>query len=694
MHRSLLPVLLVVAQTAVAAAHAQIILGPPRPLTSHVRTGPVPAYAHNPVAASSGDQFLVAWNDTRVLDDAYGTVQATRVSPDGTVLDPAGLRFPFNSGRVVGVGSSGQEYLVVTTSAFFIVSRDGEVTRGDPFNVANYPDYVVSNGTDYVIASNNGSDSFRIDRNGHRAGNISSRTVRLAVGRNYVVFDQKSGRMSVIAPDGTVNEVPLSFFGQLVGAAAGNDEIALLVRTGADRIMRFRLDGTQIGDSIPVVLPVALDKEQVAIGWNGTSYVVFYTGDSSFIAADRGAGMIPEALSFAARYGKIASSARGALIVWADARFAKGNDEYVQRQIVALSLPPGADPAAAHDVIVSLSEHAQVSPRIDMIGGRQLVAFIEQSGGASDEIVVVPANGGDEELRIGGSGRLHGLRAATDGNEWFLLWSEDDGNYGALVRAALVTSALQATKFEIGTVQWYLDEPNVMWNGTEYLVFGGDPIGGDPMIGGDPIARRFARDGTPLPPPFPFSLYRIGIAPAAASADGRVYVVDATPRYPPFDAASPWYDISVRGGFIADDEFLRANSWGTAPSIAASGREAVVVTQDRATPIRQGVLWSSVKMASTLAPHVVGRDGAFLVTMAETIAWIRDRDLQTSATLPEAAGGDLGYGYPRRVLESIAPSSGTLTIAYVASALDPRANGTARIWLRDIVGEHHRVVGH
>lgn len=673
-------------------ASAQIVLGPPRPLTAHVGTGPVPAYASRPVAASSGDQFLVAWNDTRLfvlLYDSYTSVQATRVSASGEVLDPTGLRFPLDSGSVIGIGSSGLDYLVVTTRGLFIVSRDGNVTRGDKWFAEDYPVYVVSNGTDYVVSSSNGYFSYRVDRSGHFLDSFD-RPIRLAVGRNYVSIDAQS-RVSVIAPDGTITQFTASTGGGLVAAAAGDDEIALLVRTKADRIVRFRLNGTQIGPSIPVVLPVPLDQEQGTIGWNGTSYVVLYTGAYCFAGAARDDAVIPEALPYATTAGAIASSPHGALAVWADARFAT-NKDFPRRQIVALPLLPGANPASARDVVVSLSDHAQVSPRIDTIGGRQLVAFIEQSG-AGDAIVVVPANGGDDVLRIAGTGSVHGLRAATDGNEWFLLWSEDTDAFNAAFRAAIVTPALQATRFDIGKGQSW-DEPNVMWTGSEYLVYGGD-------FQGAAFGLRFARGGTPLPPPFPFAIDGLGVAPAVALLDGRFYMIYAFPRFPPFDAASPWYEISnvvpyptssYNNSFFENDEF------GTAPAIAAAGGQMVAVTQSTALTFRKaadtgGFLRHAV--ASTLAPHVVARDGAFLVTAAEMIAWMRGDDVLASATLPDSAGVELPpYQYPRRVLESIAPATGPLTIAYVTSAVDARTNGTARIWLRDILPQHHRAAAH
>src|SRR5947199_10405967 len=93
---------------AIAAA-GEIAFGPARPLTAQIGIGPVPAVATAPAAASSGDQFLVAWNDTRI--SGYGSVQAARVSANGQVLDRTGIRFPQRSGSVAAVASSGNEYL-------------------------------------------------------------------------------------------------------------------------------------------------------------------------------------------------------------------------------------------------------------------------------------------------------------------------------------------------------------------------------------------------------------------------------------------------------------------------------------------------------------------------------------------------------------------------------------------------------
>src|SRR5439155_11259891 len=65
-----------------------------------------------PAIAFNGSNFLVAWEDYRsgFNNDVYGT----RVSPSGTVLDPAGIAISVapNSQIAAEVGSSGANFFV------------------------------------------------------------------------------------------------------------------------------------------------------------------------------------------------------------------------------------------------------------------------------------------------------------------------------------------------------------------------------------------------------------------------------------------------------------------------------------------------------------------------------------------------------------------------------------------------------
>ena len=74
-----------------------------------------PEWRHLPVAASNGDGFFVAWSDYR---SSTGAIIGTRVSRDGEVLDPLGIRLdsPRRIANAPHVVWDGAAYLVLWTA--------------------------------------------------------------------------------------------------------------------------------------------------------------------------------------------------------------------------------------------------------------------------------------------------------------------------------------------------------------------------------------------------------------------------------------------------------------------------------------------------------------------------------------------------------------------------------------------------
>ena len=427
-----------------------------------------------------------------------------------------------------------------------------------------------------------------------------------------------------------------------------------------------------------------------ALAWNGSAYVVFATANRRSLAGtESGGAVVMEPLAIAPVWRPLLiSSPRGALAVWLDARFARPSDDVRRTEVAAMMLPRGGDAAAAHDFIVSLSEHAQTSPRIETIGGRQLVAFIESSG-EGEEIVVADAGGGAEPLRIAGKGRVNDLCAATNGDDWFLVWSEDfsrDGPPDAVLRAAIISPRLQATLLELGPCSPG-SRPAVAWNGSEYLVLDSD------------VRLSLRPGGVPLPASFPSYALDVRIFPAAVVRDDEFFLVDVNGLVLGNREMSQ-VRLTKYSSRQVDSLTVVLDFYRASPAIAASRGELVIVTTGAATTILGDDIQKYVRrddLWATANPHVVARDGAFLVTAGRTIDWMRGGVVLASATLPEAAGVPLDFnGDDLVVPESSAPSTGTLTIAYAAGPLDARANGTARIWLRDVLppSPRRRAAGH
>lgn len=79
---------------------------------------PEPSYQSNSAIAFDGSNYLVVWQDTRRAPNEYH-IWGTRVHPDGRVLDPAGIPISPASGVQVlpAVAFDGANYLVVWGSA-------------------------------------------------------------------------------------------------------------------------------------------------------------------------------------------------------------------------------------------------------------------------------------------------------------------------------------------------------------------------------------------------------------------------------------------------------------------------------------------------------------------------------------------------------------------------------------------------
>jgi hypothetical protein len=655
------------------AAKSEIAFGPPRPLTADIAIGPVPGTVQWLTAASSGDQFLAGWNDRR-----SGTFapRMTRLAADGELLDPTGIALPSGSGLLVGIGSSGREYLAVTTTGFFIVTRDGVVTRGDADLFSARPVRVISNGIDYLVGDAL-YGQLRVDRSGKLLGRVTT-PADFAAGTFYVV--REPGTLALVAPDGTIARFSVPPY---VRAATGHDgEIALLCDDGAGYfIRRYNTAGAQLGADIRVIAFDPFQSSALQLAWDGTSYAVF---NGLLIGNERGGAVVLEKPAFRGTSPQLVSSPHGALAVWIDSRFT--NETRTRDQVAAALLRHDADAAAAHDAVISLSEHSQSSPRVLSAGGRQFVAFIEASG-MGEEIVVVPADGGGAMLRFGGKDRLFSLHAASNGAELFVLWAEIDHYdhyvYTAMWHGAIVTPALTVTRFDVGLGDSLTDQ-NVLWTGSDFLVYGA-PYGG---------WLHFAADGRSLPSSQPpMTTLPIMTAPVIASANGRMFIAYSV-LFPSVISAGPlgWHDVyatplpSPQSAVLAETDAL-----GTAPDIAAIGGEALLVSQVRpfaipaADPAPRPL--SPQRLWSTLTPHVVARDGVFLVSAGGKLARIHDRNVADLTTLPESAGFTPDGYYFDPVLESVVPAEGPLAIFYSA----PVDGRPPRILVRDLaVPERHR----
>ena len=128
-----------------------------------VHYGPASTQQCNPSVAFDGNNYLVVWTDWR--DTLFNTsVLATRVTPDGTVLDPEGL--PIDTmGVYASVGFDGTNYLVVDCGAGpqgFRVSPAGKIIDSTPIAISRdgaWHQALAFDGTNYLVVWEDYSDS-------------------------------------------------------------------------------------------------------------------------------------------------------------------------------------------------------------------------------------------------------------------------------------------------------------------------------------------------------------------------------------------------------------------------------------------------------------------------------------------------------------------------------------------------------
>jgi hypothetical protein len=220
--------------------------------------------------ASSGENFLVAWQDRR-LGTSADRIYGARVADDGTVLDASGIAISTGAGRQgdPAVASDGADFLVVwyrepindiygsrVSGAGVVLDPEGipiAATSDDQFYVE-----VVYGDSNYLVVWND-------TRFGSSVGVFMARV-------------SSSGQ--VLDPDG----IPASTMPtwQDSAAIAWDGETYLVVwgegRSGSDDIYAGRLsaDGELLDGAGIAVSTAPGDQDFPSVAWNGSNYLVVW----------------------------------------------------------------------------------------------------------------------------------------------------------------------------------------------------------------------------------------------------------------------------------------------------------------------------------------------------------------------------------------------------------------------------------
>jgi hypothetical protein len=283
---------------ALLAAFA-FALGPELPSSTPIKQ---PGHtAWDPVVASDGRDFLVAWHDSR------GGRRIAKVSSDGTVTPPWGI--PIRSYGSLAWNGSNYVLLGVSTNGVVEITRidrNGNILDAAPKEAATIPDNsVVSmvSGSRMLIISadpvvSGKQQAFVLDSEADliRSVSLPSRSSAVAIGSNGKEFLILTRDFS-----GTLLVTRLSLDGALLDAAPitignSNDAERFIIESDGDGYLVMRVTeglgdppnvthamalsaaGVPRGGVAPIALPDGLSINRWDVVWSGSAYVFACTG--------------------------------------------------------------------------------------------------------------------------------------------------------------------------------------------------------------------------------------------------------------------------------------------------------------------------------------------------------------------------------------------------------------------------------
>ena len=511
MHRRLSRLVAPVLIWLVAAAPALAVDPPqvsaPHPVSTPVYQGAPQGRSASDVAAGAGG-YLAVWEDFRTYDLDHSEIYAARIAPDGTVLDPAGIRVTSAPGQQTGprVAWNGSEYLVVWTdfddpyrstgddiygariSADGVVLDQTPVAIGDS-NVDEWQPDVAWNGSAWVVAWTanvaNGSD-IRVER---------LTTDLVTIGPQDLNFAASSYAQSnvALAVEGTTT---VAIYTDWRDSDTGDGTNVYMNRLTAD--------GGMLDDGFPIVTGT-IDQVAGGISASPSGVLVTWTafegpvpGIGAAVHARRFIGGSPAGsvidIAASGETPSVAWGADGYLVAWDQVT----NDEAnVMGRHVSLQGVLG-DPFA-------ITSGVKSENLADLAAGDAgyLVTATgkDANGGAGRDVLGIRVDGDtvldDPPFRFAMAARSQGDPAVVDiGTSFVAVWAEQDASTGWDIRMGRLTPTGELLDGEGEVVAGTAGDerfPAVGWNGTTILVSWWDDA--------DPVGRMLVRpmhsDGTP-----------------------------------------------------------------------------------------------------------------------------------------------------------------------------------------------------
>lgn len=564
-------------------------------LDSSVHLVPDPDQQGEPAVASDGTNWFVAWSAlSGLMFDS--DIRATRISPAGAVLDPAGID--------VSTAADWQSSPAVAWNGtnFFVVWEDSRSgADSDIYGARVAPDGAVLDAAGIAIGTNT---------NDQRGPSIAWNS-----GVHYVAWEEGSYsaaniRGARVAPDGTV----LDAGGSNLCTAARRQALPSVAPLGTGFMIVWdderntipdiygaRVSGSgELLDPSGISISQADDAQQnPALAWNGTNCVVIWgdarDGVSFNIHGARisPAGAILDATGFPVctqsgdqDEAAIAWTGSRFLVAWADWR----NGTNTDYDIYAARLDGGgALLDGGSGFLVAEAPGYQGATVAATSGTNVLIAWTDMRKDAdiyaarvSDAGAVLDAPPFAAALA---PNRQYAPAVASDGTNWLAVWEDDRGGvdfdlYGA--RTDATGLVLDVNGFVVAAATNDQVRPCLLWNGTNYFAAWTDyrRTGAD----GDIFATRISPAGAALDPTgIVVCTNESDQEGVAASWDGTNHLCVWT------DQRGPDQDIfgarvNAAGVVLDPVTNLQISFWtGTAqfnPTVAWNGTTHLVVWQD------------------------------------------------------------------------------------------------------------------
>lgn len=396
-----------------SAATAQVTNETP---LSQPQYGFAPNDQTDPLVASDGTNFLVAWIDHRGLTSIY----ANRVTAAGEVLDGTGIRIPADlsnpasqPGKILGLFHIDGAYTLIyktfdlsspppfpPTTQAVIISDDGQILDGPHQILDRAVNLVASNGNEIVIVD--GGDLFLL--NGR--GEVSKRLPWSAIPGGYGAALASNGSsflfttFAAVGPSNTVNLIAFDAGGETINTAkingAGAGESLLVKSDGADYVVLYFdvVRGTvlqsvtaqaEIRSTLMRPLPLAINL--AAVSWTGLQYLLASrtidgSQQMSVMGLDRNGSMIGSMQSLEAAKAPAASSpaiagnrAGDSLVAWTSGSYEDPNGYEIHAALVDANGSPRSSA-----ITVPKASNAQALPAIATGGVYDLAVWVEPSG--------------------------------------------------------------------------------------------------------------------------------------------------------------------------------------------------------------------------------------------------------------------------------------------------------------------------